>query len=418
MGAASLIEGGSRAVTGVWRVRSDPERFDLYTRGSLYFLSAMEPVLAVNLVGAVRAPTPSALLAAAIGFALLHAALCILLVRAGIRHLVDGGPRPDRLRIAAGLVTLAGMVPIAVWPQRLPLAGADGPGPGYFALLGLVSFYVAALIAGMSKRSVMLVVSAALGAVVGVLAAAAPQNNAALVTGSAWAGAAAGIVVSYRLSVWMLTVVWELDRSRQTQARLAVAEERLRFARDLHDVLGRNLSAIAVKTELAAQLTRRGKPEAVDQMMEVHRIAEDSLKEVRDVVRGYRTIDLDAELAGSRSVLEAAGVKCRIVGHAAGLDEQTQVVLGWVVREGTTNVLRHSNASSCTIRLHREGGAVTLTMENDGVRGVSDGGGGGSGLVGLSERLSNAGGTLGGGQRPSGRYALEARLPLPAGTAP
>src|SRR5690606_28001389 len=99
MGAASLIEGGSRAVTGVWRVRSDPERFDLYTRGSLYFLSAMEPVLAVNLVGAVRAPTPSALLAAAIGFALLHAALCILLVRAGIRHLVDGGPRPDRLRI-------------------------------------------------------------------------------------------------------------------------------------------------------------------------------------------------------------------------------------------------------------------------------------------------------------------------------
>ncbi|MFW6091377.1 MAG: sensor histidine kinase [Actinomycetota bacterium] len=395
--------------------RSDPERFDLYTRGSLYFISAMEPVLALALVSSVSTPTPIGLLAAGVALATLHAAVCILLVRAGARHVVDAGPRPDGLRALAGFVTLVGVVPIAVWPQRLPLVADDVPGPGYLALLGLVGFYVGALAAGMTTRRAFIIVGAALGAVVAVLAAAAPQNGEALATGIIVAAAAAIAAVSYRCSVWMLGIVWELDRSQQTQARLAVAEERLRFARDLHDVLGRNLAAIAVKTELAAQLARRGENEAAEQMSEVHRIAQDSLKEVRDVVRGYRTTDLDGELAGSRSLLEAAGVSCRIVGDAAGLPEDAQTALGWVVREGTTNVLRHSDASRCTIRLDRADRAVTLTMENDGVRGVPHDADGGHGLVGLAERLSSAGGTLDSRHRHAGSYVLEARVPLADG---
>ena len=102
------------------------------------------------------------------------------------------------------------------------------------------------------------------------------------------------------------------------QLQLAVAEERLRFARDLHDVMGRNLSAIAVKGQLAGELVRRGRPEAADGVADISRIAEESLREVRGVVGGYRTVDLAGELAGARSVLRAAGVACTVSGEDDG----------------------------------------------------------------------------------------------------
>src|SRR5690606_30179659 len=110
---------------------------------------------------------------------------------------------------------------------------------------------------------------------------------------------------AFRASVWMLGVMWELEGSRRTQAQLAVAEERLRFARDLHDVLGRNLSVMALKSALAAQLSRRGRPGAEAEMMAVRDIAQESLREVREVVHGYRAADLTSELAGARSVLRS-----------------------------------------------------------------------------------------------------------------
>lgn len=106
-------------------------------------------------------------------------------------------------------------------------------------------------------------------------------------------------------SVWLLDAVYELADARETRARLAVAEERLRFGRDLHDVIGRNLAVIALKSELAVQLARRERPEAVEQMIEVQRIAHDSQREVREVVRGYREADLGVELAGAQGVLAA-----------------------------------------------------------------------------------------------------------------
>lgn len=101
-------------------------------------------------------------------------------------------------------------------------------------------------------------------------------------------------------SVWLLDAVYRLDEARDTRARLAVAEERLRFGRDLHDVMGRNLAVIALKSELAVQLARRGRPDAVEQMIEVQRIAQESQREVRAVVRGYREADLGVELAGAQ----------------------------------------------------------------------------------------------------------------------
>jgi two-component system, NarL family, sensor histidine kinase DesK len=226
----------------------------------------------------------------------------------------------------------------------------------------------------------------------------------------------------YRISAWTLRIMWELDRSRAAHARLSVAEERLRFARDLHDVLGRNLSLIAVTSELAAQLARRGDAQAAGHMLEVRRVAHDSLREMRAVISGYRTADLGTELAGAQAVLRSAGVSCRIIGDAAGLAPDVQAALGWVVREGTTNIIRHSDATACTIELHildapGTDRTVTLRMDNDRVH-AADAGARGTGLLGLGERVAGLGGTITTRHPGSGRFRLEATLPACGAAAP
>ncbi|MQS09561.1 sensor histidine kinase, partial [Streptomyces alkaliphilus] len=226
---------------------------------------------------------------------------------------------------------------------------------------------------------------------------------------------------TYRTSAWSLRVVDELEASRETRARLAVAEERLRFGRDMHDVLGRNLSVIALKSELAARLARRGADSAVDQMIEVERIARESQREMRAVLRGYRDADLFAELAGARGVLEAAGTECRIdpadPRRLPELSDAVGAALGWVVREGTTNVLRHAEAARCAITVRRgRDGTVELEVGNDGVPVRAEGGDGrGSGLRGLRERLAPLGGVLEAGpDGTDGGWRLVARIPAGA----
>jgi two-component system sensor histidine kinase DesK len=207
-----------------------------------------------------------------------------------------------------------------------------------------------------------------------------------------------GLAVAFRFSVWVLDLVREMERTRGVQLQLAVAEERLRFSRDLHDVMGRNLSAIAVKSQLAGELVRRGRPEAAEEVAGVSRLAEESLREVREVVRGHRSTDLTGELAGARSVLRAAGVTCTVHGEDAGatLPREGQTAFGWVVREAVTNVLRHSQATSCTITLDVTGGKAELEVVNDGVPAGTHRPDGrpGTGLTGLGERLTAAGGSL------------------------
>lgn len=220
---------------------------------------------------------------------------------------------------------------------------------------------------------------------------------------------------------WLLGVIWKLDAARSTEARLAVAEERLRFGRDLHDVMGRNLAVIALKSELAVQLARRGRPEAVEQMVEVQRIAQESQREVREVVRGYRKADLQAELSGARSILRAAGVDCRIEGEeGTRLPPEMESALGRVVREGTTNVLRHAtDVRRCAVRTHidPDRSVLVMTMENDGVTDPVAAGTRslpGSGLKGLRERLHPLGGTLTSGLITKESYRLTVELPVGA----
>ena len=177
-------------------------------------------------------------------------------------------------------------------------------------------------------------------------------------------------------------MVTELERARNAQAALAVAEERLRFSRDVHDVLGRRLSTIAVQAELAATLAERGDERAAERMLEVRAVAHEALREARELARGYRATDLAQELEGARSLLRSAGISVRLA--VEGLPAAWQEAAGWVVREAVTNVLRHSRASQVTIEYPT---AARRDQRRSHRRRVA----GGSGLAGLRERLAPLG---------------------------
>ncbi|MFD0415154.1 sensor histidine kinase [Streptomyces sp. NPDC127108] len=329
------------------------------------------------------------------------------MLRRALDHYLGRAPFPRRdLAVMFGL-TAAGFG-LALALQHVDGVKGDVIGIG---MLFLITPYAEGLGFALSIRSFFLHLA---GIIVVLLAAfAAVGTRGGLLAALAVLITVGGLVslLTSRCGAWTLSVMWEAERARETEGRLAVAEERLRFGRDLHDVMGRNLAVIALKSELAVQLARRGRPEAVDQMVEVQRIAQETQREIRDVVRGYRAAELGAELAGAQGVLEAAGIGCRVSGAPVGLPAAVQAALGWVVREGTTNVLRHGDAETCTITVSVTEGRTELTIENDGAP-EAPVGSGGSGLRGLGERLATVGGTL---EHTSadGRFRLTARVPLP-----
>ncbi|WP_199748218.1 sensor histidine kinase [Actinomadura sp. WAC 06369] len=218
----------------------------------------------------------------------------------------------------------------------------------------------------------------------------------------------------YQRRMWDMHL--EAYAARDAVARLAVTEERLRFSRDLHDLLGHSLSLIAVKSELAMRMAETDPPRAGAEMADVRTAAREALREVRAAVRGYRAVELDAELAGVRAVLEAAGVRCEADEPPADLPSEVGAVLAWVIREGATNVIKHSEARRCTVALTVYGHAVVLEMRNDGVR-ARGAGSPGSGLTGLEERVAVLGGEFGAGRHGRDGFLLRAVVPLPAGDA-
>ncbi|MFE0191354.1 sensor histidine kinase [Streptomyces sp. NPDC058989] len=421
-------EGGDRVIGRVrrkWRGRSTLVWIDTYSRWmlqgqpwlSLGFTSLML-VVPDHLTAAQLAVVRTI-----IALSALQAVVFVPLGRRALDRYLGKGPAPW------GLLAVSVVLTVAVFGTLLALSLLVGrPDTTDASTLGMLvgGTMVTALIPSCAALSMLIRKRVFLGGF-GALAAALLVAGGALTGGWSTWGTAAALVVTVGLmscstgrSVgWFLAVMWKLEAARGVQARLAVAEERLRFGRDMHDVLGRNLAVISLKSELAVQLARRGRAEAVDQMVEVQRIAQESQREVREVVRGYREADLQVELAGARSVLQAAGVGCQIEGDGgAGLPADVQSALGWVAREGTTNVLRHApDAGRCVIRTRVSAGQAVLVMENDGVRASAPGPdttGGGSGLKGLRERLSPLGGTLEAERRPDGSYRLTAQLPVPA----
>ncbi|MCX4846525.1 sensor histidine kinase [Streptomyces sp. NBC_00893] len=414
-----LVRGWRRS----WQQRSKLERIDLYSRLTLSvmpWLFTLSWQLVPFKSNIRHAPLPIAL---GVALLLVSLAQCLLSnrnVELSFAHYLGIAVFPRRRQLPP-LVLL--LVSLGLLATMAGVDGVDDAGLLIMAMNAPVAFAITQtllvpvrtfLIQSFAVTALNIGVFAAVGVRGGILAGVVPASLFGCVL----------VLISVRPSAWSLSVMWQAEEARDLQARLAVAEERLRFGRDLHDVLGRNLAVIALKSELAVELAQRGRPEALDQMVEVQRIARTSQQEVRDVVRGYREADLSTELAGARGVLSAAGIECEVTGDAGGeLPAPVQSALGWVVREAATNVLRHGDPRHCTIRLRSSADAVVLLVENDGAAaadagqdggsGVGDGSGsGGSGLVGLRERLRVLDGSLAAGPAGNDLFRLTATVPL------
>lgn len=187
----------------------------------------------------------------------------------------------------------------------------------------------------------------------------------------------------------------ELHHARRELAYQAVTAERLRMARDLHDLLGHTLSLITLKSELAGRLLEKDPLGTTQEIQEVERVARRALREVREAVAGYRQQTLRGELDAARQILEAAGIDCNIEYDPQRLSPAVDNVLGWVVREGVTNVIRHSRAQHCLIRITSTKEYTRVEVCNDGYsRENSTATQAGSGLSGLAERVAKQGGHL------------------------
>jgi two-component system, NarL family, sensor histidine kinase DesK len=219
----------------------------------------------------------------------------------------------------------------------------------------------------------------------------------------------------------LLETIAELRRTRAELARVAVADERERFSRDLHDLLGHTLSVMVVKAEAVRRLAATDPDAAAAHAADIERVGRTALLDVRQAVDAMRAPNLPEELAGARDALEAAGIRTTIEAGALDVPEDVGTVLAWALREGITNVLRHSGASSCTIVITEDGDHAQLEVIDDGVGGPTRPTEGSvaraGGLDGLRDRLRTAGGSVDADSTGEG-FRLVARVPARVGARP
>lgn len=226
-----------------------------------------------------------------------------------------------------------------------------------------------------------------------------------------------GLVI-YAISS-LSALVLEVNRTRAEVARMAVFQERLRVARDLHDLIGYSLSSVTLKSELSYRLLPENPQRARQQVAETLDIARQALADVRKVASGYREMSLATELRSARSVLKAADINVQADITCDPIPQPMNTVLAAVLREAITNVLRHSKAQRCVIRVTRQAGSVWLEVSNDGVDAVRSASrfGDGSGLGNLAARLEVIDGRLATDVRDGAWFRLVAQAPAPPETS-
>lgn len=312
------------------------------------------------------------------------------------------GPSPVEQQLQLGL--LVALAALALYFNLVY-------GPGLSWIFIYVHFAAAAILP--TRRAIPAIILIAL--MVGAIDVATGREIDAItqVPGGAVYGFA--IVIVRRLVV----TVNELETARAEIAQLsaseAIAAERLRFARDLHDLLGHSLSVIALKSELAGRLLPTDCNRAAVEIADVQRVARQALREVREVVAGYRRPSLSAELDAARKLLSSAGIEATIAVDGEPFPPVIDALLAWAVREGTTNVVRHSHAHRCDIRLWRDRDMVYAEIRDDGkgLESEQPEEPTGFGLAGLTERIAAHGGDLLAEPQASG-FVLRVTLPLPA----
>ncbi|MCP3012141.1 histidine kinase [Nocardiopsis dassonvillei] len=374
-------------------------RFETYVRWSVY-LAVATPVgtLLRSAVEADRlAEAPLTALVAAAVLCLLLVGGNVLVTKWGIDTVVGHTRGFPVTAVVGWALVLAAFVAVSL---MLPLPAMD------MTVAAAIASAAASLAPALRARRALLLHAAALvlnTALVGV------GDVVVLLVGALMISAVLWLCWS---SAWMLRVLLELQAAHEDRAALALANERLRISRDLHDVFGRTLAAIAVKSSLASELVRRGHGErAATEISAIRGLAEEAGTEVRRVVRGELRTTWEDEVSGARSLLRSAGIRCTVTGDP--VPELCAEPLAWVVREGVTNLLRHASATQVTLATANEDGEVHLTVANDGAgppRSARDGEG--TGLRALSERLHALGGHVT-ARRDGDWFLLDAVLPLP-----
>jgi two-component system sensor histidine kinase DesK len=299
-----------------------------------------------------------------------------------------------------------------------------------YALVPLTGWHPLIMVGFLAGSALLLVPAApgwaAFAAVIATLPVLfAVKPIAGLSTGEVWLGAVVFLTLdgaALGLLVYGLTrlaqLAVQLENLRGELARQAVAVERLRVARDTHDLLGLGLSAIAMKADLIGKLIDRGDARAGAEIAELARICATARADVRLVTGEDRYLPLDAELAAARDVLTSAGIDVRMRVSADPPPEAAAVLVP-VVREAVTNILKHSSATYCALEMTADARLLHLSISNDGQDDTSGGplaetGRTGNGLLNLAARLEGAGGDLT-ATRQDGTFSLAVELPLAAG---
>ena len=364
-------------------------------------------------------------------------AIWLLYLSYPISNLLDAHPSPVRLILTFGGTGI--FVAVYLWTAWRFVAdrAASAPRPAgralptWFPIIILVSLAVALSLGdGKAWLELFVFTSAIVGiclplrlapVALGVLVLL--MTAIGLAARASWSDIGQTIFVIAITGLCVISLVWvvatnrALRMAREEIARLAVSEERLRFARDLHDLLGHSLSLIALKSELAGRLATASPVRAASEMRDVETVARNALQEVRAAVAGYRQPTLTSELHGAQEILTAAGIAYSCEGEPAALPAAVEAVLSWAVREGVTNVIRHSRARRCTIRLTQDGQQAGVSVIDDG-RGASGRivplgvAPSGSGLAGLAERVAALGGRCEVGAQASGGFRVTVTVPL------
>ncbi|MGX1910529.1 sensor histidine kinase [Streptomyces phaeochromogenes] len=320
------------------------------------------------------------------------------------------GTRPGRLPIVWLITACAAGAVLAVCPLAVRNYGLWAVAPA------MVVAIVATYLAPSSRRPLIasaVVLASLPGGVVSLVA-----RDGELLYATLFPPGLVAFTVWVMLGpLWAWDTARRLDDARRLEAEIAVKDERLRFAADLHDIQGHHLQVIALKSELAARLVEVDPGRAAAEMKEVRRLAADALGDTRAVVQGYRRTSLDDEITNATRVLAAAEIDAGMTVEPATavteLAESARHLLGLVMRETTTNVLRHSSARHAEVDCRVTGGLARLRVSNDGAD-EHPPGTNGTGLDTLRERLQAAGGELT-WDRDGERFVVEAALPVKPG---
>jgi two-component system sensor histidine kinase DesK len=379
----------------------DLARVRSYTRWSLVVLCAGTVVApAADLIGGDETPAARVVLLALLVLVGLEQLRLLL----GAMGEVDARALLQPRVLAVGAVALGLLGVAAADPDAAGLGSWSLPFAG---LVGAAAVWVPA-----PRRVWLAAAGAALAAGVGA-AAALLGDGVVLTAVVAPVLVVAAIVFADVLQLWVWNVTLRLDEARATAGELAVLRERLRFAADLHDVQGHHLQAIALKAELARRLVGVDDDGARRNAGEVQELTLAALADTRALVRGYRRVGLVTELENAVAILRAAGVEASVTGTPEGVPEPLQPLFGSLVREGATNLLRHTVAERCTLSVAVDGDEVVLRVQDDGTARApaTPESEPGTGVVALRERFAAVGGRVDAESLPGGGFALTGRAP-------